>query len=113
MPPQLAQVSPTYYRVTCEEIEDEEDLIAICGLRWREPPQPLSAPILKGANEFCMDAETDSDNEYDNSGHSITNGLGLGARGGCLLRSYASRIAPMIAEAKLALIDLERFLHPP
>ncbi|OAX36994.1 hypothetical protein K503DRAFT_260891 [Rhizopogon vinicolor AM-OR11-026] len=54
IPPQLAQVSCTNYRVTSEEIEDEEDLIAIRGIRWREPPQPLSAPIIEQVNEFCI-----------------------------------------------------------
>jgi len=45
IPLQLGQVSRTCYRVTYEEIEDEEDLIAIRGIRWREPPQLLSAEI--------------------------------------------------------------------
>ncbi|KIK31486.1 hypothetical protein CY34DRAFT_19876 [Suillus luteus UH-Slu-Lm8-n1] len=97
----------SHHKVTCEDIEDEEeDLIAIQGIRWREQqlsPGPVSGALLEEVNDPLMDDETDDEND-ELTNHSV---------GVQCTNPYALRIPPTVTEAHKALMDLRNLLRPP
>jgi len=61
--------SQSHHKVTCKNIEDEdedEDLIVIKGIWWREQqlsPGPVSGALLEEVNDLSKDDETDDEND--------------------------------------------------
>ncbi|KAG1872185.1 hypothetical protein F4604DRAFT_1925793 [Suillus subluteus] len=107
---QLEHQSQSYPGVTCEDVEDEEDMVAIGGVRWREGPEawPLNVLLEEVINEFSdgsMDDKTDDENdELELTKNSKEQRYG---------NLYGPWIPPTILEARAALTDLRNILHPP
>jgi hypothetical protein len=101
--------------VTCEEVnDDEEDMVAIRGVRWREKTQLPFNMLLEEIDgtlnstsspmdNILMDDETDDEiNQYVQNNE-----------GGQCSTPYQSRKPPTVMEARLALGDLENLLRSP
>jgi hypothetical protein len=106
----------SYSAMTCEDVEEEDDMVAIRGIRWRERGQGLSDNVLleevadeftpppsAGMNDISVDDETDAENDE----------LTKNSDGGRWSNPYRPRIPPTILEARAALTDLRKLLHPP
>jgi hypothetical protein len=105
----------SYPKVTCEDEDDDEDMVAIRGIRWREGTrlQWFSGLIEEVADEFTpasvtmngasMDDETDAENDERTENSTERRRL----------NPYRPRIPPTVSEARAALFDLRKLLRPP
>jgi hypothetical protein len=128
-----SQYSSTRYSVTCKEVEDEEDIVAIRGVCWREQKQPDTSFILEEIlehDDMChdgdeealpkcnndeMDAESDDDEDV-NGIKDDANGIEDDATTGEISArdySFKLRVPPSINDAHKALQDLRILLKPP
>ncbi|KAG1741265.1 hypothetical protein EDB19DRAFT_1973104 [Suillus lakei] len=86
----------SYPMVTCEDVEDEEDMVAIGGVRWREGPEarPLNVLLEEVINEFSPTSirTDDGSDKTDAENDELTKN---------------------IPEARAALTDLQNLLWPP
>ncbi|KAG2073869.1 hypothetical protein BDR04DRAFT_1115983 [Suillus decipiens] len=93
------------YKTICEEVEDEEDIVAICGVCWCEKDEPVTliieinnSPVmasheLDGAHQNeCEDDETDAESEGDSEEEATK--------------------PPTVVEAQKAFEDLQMLLKP-
>jgi hypothetical protein len=122
------------YRACCsEDVEDEEeDLIAICGVRWRKKDQPLvlleeihdslvmpsheSNSVHQTNDERMGDDETDAESDEDEpEGDNVEKGDNVeeGIQDHQRDFSFELRKAPTVEEAQKALEDLRMLLRPP
>jgi hypothetical protein len=116
------------YKACCEDVEDEEeDLIAIRGVRWRKKDQPLflleeirDSPVMpsheSNTREHMGNDETDAESDEDEpegdsveEGDNVEEGIQDRQRDFC----FELRKAPTVEEARKALEDLQMLLRPP
>ncbi|KAG2058716.1 hypothetical protein BDR06DRAFT_1003904 [Suillus hirtellus] len=114
------------YSVTCEEVEDEDDIIAIRGVRWREQKQPDTSLILEeileqdemchnGDEEAlpkCDNDEMDTESEDDEDVNEIEVDAATGETSAHNY-SFKLRVPPSVNDARKALQDLQSLLKPP
>jgi hypothetical protein len=109
-------VPQSYPAVICKDAEDEEDMVAIGGIRWREGPEarPLNDLLevviddftptsIRTSDDGFMDDETDAKNDE------LSKNCEEQRRGD----PYRPQILPTVFGAKTALTDLHNLLHPP
>ncbi|KAG1888983.1 uncharacterized protein F5891DRAFT_1216029 [Suillus fuscotomentosus] len=98
---------PHLYKVTCEDTEDEEDLIGIRGVRWKEMDQ--TEFLLE---EIFDELLTDTSHQTDSANHDdVVSDVGLGDN-----KTDAEsdlRKPPTVEEARKALNELRTLLKPP
>ncbi|KAG1871816.1 hypothetical protein DFJ58DRAFT_837130 [Suillus subalutaceus] len=114
------------YSVTCKEIKDEEDIIAIRGVHWREQKQPdtsfILQEILEQADEMCCDADEEvlpkcsNDEMNAESEDEDMSGVEVDAATGetsAYDYSFKLRVPPGINDAHKSLQDLKLLLKLP
>ncbi|KAG2113342.1 hypothetical protein BD769DRAFT_1391662 [Suillus cothurnatus] len=112
---QYPQPERFYPRVTCEEVDDdEEDMVAIRGVRWREKTQLPFNMLLKEIDGTLNSTSSPMDDIFtDDETDDEINQYVQNNEGGQCGTPYQSRKPPTVMEARLALGDLENLLRPP
>ncbi|KAG2141967.1 hypothetical protein DEU56DRAFT_754920 [Suillus clintonianus] len=115
---------PHLYKVTCKDIEDEDDLIGIRGVHWKEMDQTeflledifdesltdVSHQTNSASHDDVVsdvgsgDDETDAESDIDGN---------HGGDGGTRDHSFELRKPPTVEEARKALDELRTLLKPP
>lgn len=97
-----------HYKTICEEVEDEEDIVAICGVRWCEKDDPVT--LIEEINNSHVPShesdETDAKSEGDSEdSEEVTVGSQRDFR-------FELRKPPTVPEAQKAFEDLQALLKP-